>query len=255
VLSSSAGSCEHEVTAEAPGLTSSESTLFEQAATEGMSVLVAAGDAGSAACRQSGAGTELSVQDPAGQPFVTAVGGTSLTALGPPPTETAWNEAQKGGGAGGGGISALWPMPTWQVGGGAVDAYSSGEPCGAASGYCREVPDVAASADAFHGYEIYHAGGWVQTGGTSASAPLWAALIALVDSGPSPPLRLGLVTPALYHLHSSVPSAFNDVTTGDNDFTGTNGGRYPAAAGYDMATGLGTPVAAVLAGALRALAS
>ena len=83
----------------------------------------------------------LSPDDPATQPFMTAVGGTSLKALGPAPTETTWNDALIGSGAGTGGISADWPMPSWQKGTGVVSNLSSNVPCGGSPGtHCREVP-------------------------------------------------------------------------------------------------------------------
>ncbi|MHB1891566.1 MAG: hypothetical protein ACYCUF_11895, partial [Acidimicrobiales bacterium] len=185
----------------------------------------------------------LAVDDPASQPFVTAVGGTSLTSLGPPPVQSAWNNGvASGGGAGGGGISSIWQMPSWQKGTGVVNQYSSGSPCGAPSGsYCREVPDVSASADPNHGDVIYYQGAWQVIGGTSEAAPLWAALVAVANEGCSS--STGFANPALY-AHAS---DLQGVTMGNNDYTGTNGGLYPATAGYNLATGLGTPTAAIFA--------
>ena len=90
----------------------------------------------------------LAVDDPASDPYVTGVGGTDLQAVGPPPAESVWNETASEEGAGGGGISTFWPMPSWQQESGVpgvVGSQSSGKPCGT-SGYCREVPDVSASA-------------------------------------------------------------------------------------------------------------
>ena len=101
----------------------------------------------------------LAVSDPASQPYVTAVGGTSLghgtQNLGPPPTEQVWNDAlYYSEGAGGGGISATFAMPAYQQALGIVTG-SSGTPCAATSGDCREVPDVSADADPSSGYIIY----------------------------------------------------------------------------------------------------
>ena len=248
VLSSSYGLCEAYAKAAAPGLMASENTTFEQAATEGISVFVAAGDDGSEACyRISPADKSLSVQDPAAQPFVTAVGGTTLTALGPPPAENVWNDGNAGG-AGGGGISSVWTKPSWQAGRGVISRFSSGKPCHAARDYCREVPDVSASADPTHGYLIYYRGKWTKVGGTSAAAPLWAALLADIDSQTSPAMSAGFLNPQLYALPTGT---LNDIRLGNNDFTGTHRGRYPATRGYDIASGLGSPVATRLAKALR----
>ena len=150
-------------------------------------------------------------------------------------------------------------MPGYQSGPGVVNTYSSGVPCGS-SGYCREVPDVSASADPNNGYVIFcsegfycklEGGGWFAAGGTSAAAPLWAALLAVADQGLGSPI--GFVNPDLYAIaaDASTSSAFNDITVGNNDFTGSHGGRYPATSGYDLATGLGTPNGTVLIPLLR----
>jgi hypothetical protein len=249
VLSSSYGACEAIINQQAPGLIASENTIFQQAATEGISVFVASGDTGSEACYQADhAMTQLGVQDPASQPYVTSVGGTDLTSLGPPPTEQVWNEAATMNGASGGGISSVWKMPAWQHGSGVISQYSSGTPCNAAKGYCREVPDVSASADPFHPYVIDFGGAWTVVAGTSGAAPLWAALLADIDSQTSPALRAGFLNPVLYSLSKG---NFNDITSGNNDYLQNNGGRFPAGTGFDMATGLGTPIGVTLARAWR----
>ena len=124
-------------------------------------------------------------------------------------------------------------------------------PCGAAVGsYCREVPDVSADADPYTGYVIDYDGSWTGIGGTSAAAPLWAAFMALTDASSSCGGKpVGFANPALYGVAggASYTSAFQDITVGNNDYTESNSGLYPAGAGYDMASGLGTPDAAVLA--------
>jgi DNA-binding beta-propeller fold protein YncE len=190
----------------------------------------------------------LAVSDPASQPYVTAVGGTSLN-LGPPPTEQAWNDAL---GAGGGGISKTFTMPAYQQLLGTVSG-SSGTPCANAGGKCREVPDVSADADPSTGYIIYdgvnglvNGSYWYALAGTSGAAPLWAAVVAVVASANST-AGYGALNPALYQLAHSSPGTFNDVTTGNNDYNATDGDQFPAMSGYDMATGLGTPVASALA--------
>ena len=102
----------------------------------------------------------LAVSDPASQPYVTSVGGTSLghgaaQTLGPPPTEQAWNDSlYYSEGAGGGGISETFAMPAYQQSLGTVNG-SSGTPCASTGGDCREVPDVSADADPSSGYIIY----------------------------------------------------------------------------------------------------
>ncbi|HET9187426.1 MAG TPA: cell wall-binding repeat-containing protein, partial [Acidothermaceae bacterium] len=105
--------------------------------------------------------------------------------------------------------------------------------------------------DPHDGYVVYYGGQLGVVGGTSAAAPLWASLLALVDSS-CPGNRLGLINPALYALDSQNSAAFNDIATGNNDASGVNGGLYPSQAGYDMATGLGTPVGAAIGAGLCA---
>jgi subtilase family serine protease len=271
VVSVSWGQCEPALGA---GNAAAENTLFAQAAVQGQTIVAASGDSGSEDCDTGGVlpQTELAVDDPSSQPFVTGVGGTTLQSLGPRPTESVWN----GGGnlamgllqpgAGGGGISSLWPMPADQLGApasaGVVGPGSSGSPCGRSGGYCRQVPDVSADADPSTGYVIYWNGdgsagqpsGWQSIGGTSAAAPVWAALLALTDASPrcagGP---LGFAGPALYRAAGSTYAGdFNDISTGNNDFTGTNGGSYAARRGYDEASGLGSPNASALAADLCA---
>jgi hypothetical protein len=247
VISTSWGECE---SAEVATNAQSENTLFEEAATQGQSVLAAAGDSGSTDC----GGSTLAVDDPASQPYVTGVGGTTLSAVGPPPTESVWNDGKRGG-AGGGGISSRWKMPSYQSATASslnvVSANSSGVPCGAASdSYCREVPDVSADANENTGYVIYYKGSWTAFGGTSAAAPLWAALTALSDaSNACHGKSVGFANPALYSAAADTyTNDFNDITSGTNSLSGS--GLYPAGAGYDMASGLGTPVGSGLPDAL-----
>ncbi len=260
VVSTSWGECEPlqgQSTAEA------ENTLFEEAAAQGQTVVAASGDSGSEGCYNPMSGglpdTEQAVVDPASQPFVTGVGGTTLSSLGPPPGETTWNSGGPlFGGASGGGVSTFWRMPVYQRKAPkslrVIQGDSSGSLCGAGGGaHCREVPDVSADADPNTGYLIYFNGdgsdlsdpsqGWQGIGGTSGAAPLWAALVALADANRAcGRARLGFVNPALYRLAArGEHTYFNDVTSGNNDLTGTNGGRYPAGRNYDMTTGLGTP--------------
>ena len=290
VLSTSYGSggeCEADVISGGTNIALAEAPLFEDMALQGQTMVASAGDAGSASCSrdvdQNGVNTgnaanpyALAVSNPASQPFVTAVGGTELNASG---TEVVWNQSGNAGDgsgwiapfngqggnpngypgntAGTGGISALWPMPAWQVGFD-TSGNSSGAPCGAPAGTtCREVPDVSALASGVVAYRaaVSMTTPWHTTGGTSAAAPEWAAAIALIDQT-LPGNRVGLISPSLYAIEQRDPSAFFDVVTGTNNFlapTGTpnndtctyggaaNQSCYQATVGYDMATGLGTP--------------
>lgn len=248
LISTSWGICEPQSD---PSAVSAESSLFQQAAAQGQTVLAASGDNGSEDCGNASGGSTgvLSVDDPGSQPYVTSVGGTNLTSIGAPPGETVWNDPRFG--ASGGGISTFWPMPTWQSASavtGLPSSLSSGAPCHNPNGLCREVPDVSASADPLHGYVVYFSGRWTVEGGASAGPPLWAALLSIVNQGRGTPV--GFVNPALYQKSGSGALQLNDVVSGNNDFTGTNAGRYPATAGFDMATGLGTPVGCSLGQAL-----
>lgn len=282
VISNSWGECEAlEGTTDAHA----EDTLLQEAATQGQTFVSAAGDSGSEDCWSPPPGgntnNSLTVDDPASQPFTIAVGGTSMSSIGPPPTETVWDDdnpeinysrfgVQQG--AGGGGISSFWPMPAWQSSAaptlGVINSTSSGTPCVAAAGsYCRQLPDVSADADPLTSYLDYWNGqginthaesGWQGTGGTSGAAPVWAALFALADASRACRGTLvGFADPTLYALAgASQATYFNDITTGNNDFTpsGNISGLYPAGVGYDMASGLGTPKAAALVPALCAQA-
>jgi YVTN family beta-propeller protein len=198
----------------------------------------------------------LGVDDPASQPEVTGVGGTALSALGPAPTESVWNDNDDYAfGAGGGGISEVFSMPAFQKTLGEVTG-SSGTPCGNSSGDCREVPDVSADANPFTGYVVYDSqdgdSGWIGVGGTSAASPLWAAALADISSADGTGSSgYGSLNPDLYALAATSPGTyFNDVTSGNNDYNDANGGQFVAQTGYDMSTGLGTPIVSSLASGL-----
>jgi hypothetical protein len=284
VVSSSWGLCEQAIEAGQPGLQQAENLLFEQAAAQGQSVFGAAGDNGSDDCNTSETSTPvagqnpLSEDDPASQPYVVSVGGTTIDdAATEPPLEHVWNDGADGGG-GGGGISQSWAMPTWQreamVPGialpGSADyrnanrvERSFGYPAnfcqstvqGATSSTpCRLVPDVSSQGDEFTGaITVFQAsfGGWGTTGGTSSSTPIWAATLALVNASPTciahPATRggVGFVSPLLYAVAShpgAYAASFNDVKTGDNDIYGIDNGQvFHARTGYDLASGLGSP--------------
>jgi hypothetical protein len=245
VISDSWGLC--EATPGVAQLAALERPLFQQMAAQGQTVIAATGDTGAQGCwaPPASSDTTVSVWEPASQPEVTAVGGTSVPTV--DAADTSWNN---GAGATGGGISTLWPMPAYQRGVGAIPD-SSGAPCGAPSGQlCRETPDVSASADPLHGSLAFFGGSWRSVGGTRAAAPIWAAITALIDAS-CPAGPVGFMNPALYALHAATGSPLVDVKTGpNNDFTDTSGGAYPTRTGYDLTTGLGRPNAAALAGAL-----
>ena len=280
VISSSYGLCESLT-----GITiaRAENTLLEEAALQGQSFFISSGDAGSAQCFQAEKGNaSLSVLDPAGQPFATGVGGTTVFtrgancpavncywAPGNPLFESVWNDgfdAQNNrASATGGGISEFWPMPTYQSQTGASlgvkNQNSSGVPCNIV-GFCREVPDIAADADPNTGYVVFSDGSWTITGGTSASAPLWASFMALTNSQTAcQGLSIGFANPTLYALaNGHFPTYFRDVTLSSpftgapgNDAIGANSGLFPVVAGYDMTTGLGSMIGPNLARTLCAL--
>jgi hypothetical protein len=267
-VSTSWGLCEASLQQGAPGAQQVENEIFAQIAAQGQTVFAAAGDDGSDSCAGHAAtpvAPNLSVLDPASQPYVTSVGGTTITSASQPPQETVWNNGSNGG-AGGGGISAAWAMPSWQdsvaVPQTATTQACSNNPSGAADDYhvagipttlpagttCRETPDVSALADPQTGVTIFVGGAWTQSGGTSSATPLWAAMLAEINasSGCPAPHGTGFATPLFYQVASAsaagYAAAFNDVTVGDIDNLGVGVGvNYPAATGYDMASGLGTP--------------
>ena len=249
VISTSWGECEADMGFSGSDGAAAENTLFEQAASQGQTILAASGDYGSEGCDYQGSRTQLAVMDPASQPDVTGVGGTSLNNINTtPPTESAWNGS-------GGGISSFWNMSdapyqsSAPAGLHVINANASATPCTASGTDCREVPDVSANASPSTPYAVYWDGAWTGVGGTSGAAPLWAGLVALADADTTCAVTpVGMANPALYAIagSSNYSSAFNDVTSGNNDVGNHHGGLYPAGTGYDMATGLGTPDAAGL---------
>jgi subtilase family serine protease len=279
VISSSWGICESVTEELGPGVIDAENTLLQEAAAQGQSFYVASGDSGSEQCSQFDSSDHtLSVLNPASQPFATGVGGTSLYSTSEggdffytgelPPSEGVWNDGPHSGT--GGGVSQRWAMPSYQsaaaAGLGVINANSSGVQCGAGSGFCRQVPDVSADADPNTGYVVFvnggqpH-GGWTFIGGTSAAAPLWAAVTGLANASPAcRGVPVGFANPSLYAVAASqYASDFKDVTepspfsgaANNNALFGT--GLYPVTLGYDMTTGLGSPVGPTLASSLCSL--
>jgi len=183
------------------------------------------------------------VEWPAASPNVLAVGGTTLTlsSSGTYSSEVAWSDS-------GGGISSYEALPGWQVG------WSSY--LGAAN--ARGVPDVSYLADPNYGVYVVYAGQWYEFGGTSVGAPQWAALVALANQGRGS--ALSRANQAIYSianngqsggLYTINPSYFHDVAVGNN---GSNADDQ-SVAGYDLVTGVGSPVASGLVPALSAWAA
>jgi kumamolisin len=225
VMSISWGSGEDAWTAQA---ITAMTSAFQDAAEAGVSVFAASGDGLATDGESDG---KAHVDFPASSPWVVGCGGTRLEVSGASLTgETVWNS---NGGGTGGGISALFAPPAYQS---TVQLPPSANP-GAAPG--RGVPDVASDADPNSGYQIVVGGQTQAIGGTSAAAPLWAGLFALVNEAAGKPV--GQPHATLY----ANPSAFNDVVSGNNK---SNGIGYTAGPGWDACTGLGTPRGAAVAG-------
>jgi kumamolisin len=196
----------------------------------GVTVCVAAGDNGSSDGVTSGG---EHVDFPASSPHALACGGTSLqadTATNLITSETVWNDGSSGG-ATGGGVSAQFALPAWQA--------TAGVPAAPAGGTGRGVPDVAGNADPETGYQVLIDGQQTVIGGTSAVAPLWAALTARLAQ--SLGARLGLVQDALYAgvAPGTAEAGLRDITQGSN-------GAYSAGPGWDACTGLGVPEGSTL---------
>jgi kumamolisin len=203
---------------------------FYSAGQQGITICCAAGDQGAS---DGATDNTVHVDFPASSPYVLACGGTRLQAdvqTNVIQEETVWNDGP--GSATGGGVSAEFAMPTWQ---------QSVHPTSVANGQTgRGVPDVAGNADPQTGYQILVDGTSTVIGGTSAVAPLWAALIARLNQHLNS--SIGFINPILYQQYSQFAqaSAFHDITQGSND-TGDSNGGYSAAHGWDACTGLGTP--------------
>jgi len=241
IVTMSFGSCER--------LSRGDLAIFEpmyaQAAAQGQSVLVATGDDGADACED---GKGASVNLLASDPNVTAVGGTALN-----PgfdgsddstgyvSEAVWNDS---GGAGGGGVSTLVAKPAYQ------DAL------GVPADGSRDQPDVSLLASPRNaGYVVVANSKLAIIGGTSAAAPSWAGIAALLGDTIGS-AGFGSLNPALYAVGreqygAGGAAAFHDVTRGNNSLHGVTG--FAAGDGYDLATGLGTPDVAVLAEAFATM--
>ena len=194
---------------------------FQSAAALGVTVCAAAGDNGSTDGVNDG---QQHVDFPAADPYVLACGGTNLQVTGNTAVETVWNDQTQGGGATGGGISDVFPLPDYQK-------NASIPPSANDKQVRRGVPDVSGDADPETGYQILVDGQQSVIGGTSAVAPLMAGLIARLNQKAGQPI--GFLNPVLYQQGEGA-GAFHDVTQGDN-------GAYKARPGWDACTGLGSP--------------
>jgi kumamolisin len=192
---------------------------FQAAASLGVTICTSAGDSGSTDGVQDGSSH---VDFPASSPSVLGCGGTRLVSSGAAiSSETVWNDGPTS--ATGGGVSVNFPRPAYQS---SIPALGSSGATG------RGVPDVAADADPATGYQVRVDGQDLVIGGTSASAPLWAGLIALLNQKLGTPV--GFLNPLIYGSLSG-KGLFNDVTSGNN-------GSYSAGIGWDACTGWGSPI-------------
>jgi kumamolisin len=204
---------------------------FDEVAKEagllGITITVAAGDNGSSDGLNDG---QNHVDFPASCPHVVAAGGTRLLAAnGSITSETVWNDGAQGGSTGGG-YSTVFARPDWQAN---VVMQSN-----------RGVPDVAGDADPETGYKVQVDGQQLVIGGTSAVAPLWAGLIALLNQKLQS--RIGFINPLLYTSDES--TCFRDISSGDN-------GAYSAGPGWDATTGMGSPLGIQLIQAVAGMTS
>jgi len=208
------------------GMDSVADGIFEQMAAQGQSFYSASGDY-DAYCGL--------ISFPGDTPYITQVGGTFLNTSGPGgmwTSETAWN--RNNGIGSGGGISTQYAIPTWQQGLSMVANQGSTT--------MRNVPDVALTAD----YVYVRSDDLdLDVGGTSAAAPLWAGFTALVNQRAVTHGRavVGFVNPALYAIGQRLGSdtRFHDITVGNNTNSSCSVTLFPAVAGYDLATGWGSP--------------
>jgi len=192
---------------------------FAAAGAAGVTVTCASGDNGS-----SDGETGIHVDFPSSSPYVLACGGTAINGTSPV-VETVWNDGSQGG-ATGGGVSALFALPAWQA------------KANVPGGKFRGVPDVAGDADPNTGWIVIVDGQQMVIGGTSAVAPMWAALAACLSQALGK--NVGFINPSLY----SLSGWQRDITSGNN-------GVYAARSGYDCCTGLGVPVGTKLLAALQ----
>jgi kumamolisin len=225
---------------------SAVSGAFQDAALQGVTICIASGDTGSSS-KVGGnpaawgysfpADGKAHVQFPGSSPWVLAVGGTTIgDVAGSDFDEYVWNDPAPGDpsnwGTTGGGVSDFFGLPLYQVGAGVPPSVNDGH-------FGRGVPDVAGNASFNAGYKGLVVGGAPFRGnGTSASSPLWAGLIAVINAAIG--ANVGFANPIFYALGSS---AFRDIVPGGGPANNSNSGipGYPAGPGWDACTGWGSP--------------
>ena len=197
------------------------SQIYREAYLRGITVVAATGDFGSDYYGANGTGVPT-VNFPSSDPYVTAVGGTTLSLFDGKYSQTAWGGKYEGQSFGsGGGYSKFFSRPYWQS---APGFNSTG----------RGTPDVSLDADQYTGMIVVVRGKQYEAGGTSIATPIWAAAAAIMDQATH--RHLGFLNPLLYQI-SRTPlynSSFEQITKGTN-------GVYSAAPGWNPVTGLGTP--------------
>jgi len=222
-------------------------SVAQQGSAQGITWMVSSGDWGGATCDLTSPNDQatkgLTVSYPTSIPEVTSVGGTEFNDA----TGNWWATANSANRASalsyipekvwafaGGGVSSLFPKPVWQTGPGVP---ADGQ---------RDVPDVAFTASGHDGYEIVNGGSVFIVGGTSASSPVFAGIVSLLNQSQGGPL--GNINPGLYRLAVAAPEVFHDTIAGDNKYPCAQGSPncvdglvgYPATPGYDLASGLGS---------------
>ena len=206
----------------------SYNSALQSASVVGVTVCIACGDDGSTDGVTDG---EAHVDFPASSPYALACGGTHLVGSGSSITDEAvWNDLPNNG-ATGGGVSETFPLPSWQANANVPSSVNPGNFKG------RGLPDVAGDADPLTGYQVDVDGSNIVVGGTSAVAPLWAGLIALLNQASGKPA--GYLNPNLYGKLSISAGTFHDITLGNN-------GAYQAGPGWDPCTGWGSPNGAAI---------
>jgi kumamolisin len=223
VVTVSWGTCEDRAGAR---LMANEATALREAAVQGIALFASAGDDGAYDCGSKTTPPVLAVDYPSSSPYVTAVGGTSLILKnGQRASETVWKKS-------GGGVSSSINTPLWQV----APTLPPGN--------MRATTDVSLDADPRTGYSYLFKGKWERIGGTSAAAPTWAALWALVLQ--STGQRVGSANNYVYRMGSlkEYHSLFYDVTHGSNGID--VGPGYSAGPGWDIPSGWGTPNGAAI---------